>query len=501
MSIRRLAPAALATALLAALLAAAPARAQEAATPAPATSPAPPAAALTPAPPAPAEPALRLAEPTLAVKPRPSPSWWLPPLEVVGISAVISGWNRAVGGDPTFYSTLTSFKNHLNGPWWYDEDKFATNQFGHPYQGHMYFSTARSLGQGFWTSFLHAGFGSLLWEMAGELEPPSVNDQITTTVAGSFLGEILYRLSNRILDGGGGSPSAWRKLAAAAVEPIGGFNRLLYGQKYRLPAERLPLTGELALSFRYAALVRQDGTTGDPSRAWLASARAVQGFPGSGHRFDAPFDYFDITAQVGVDKEPLGRTAVGDFSIHGLLLGTQYGSGASTGLVGLYGSYDFLTPSNFRASSSALGVGTVGQVPFGDFLFQGQGIVSLGYGAGGSLTDMVGRRDYHFGLQGVLFAEAGLVWRDTLWLAFTTREYLVSSKATAERGSWEDMTFSNLDLTWRLFGPHSVKAGLGGARRKAHYPGLPDIDQKAGTLTLAYAWQLGNTLTYSNGPR
>jgi hypothetical protein len=320
-------------------------------------------------------------------------------------------------------------------------------------------------------------------------------------VAGSFLGEILFRLSNRILDGGEGSPSTWRKLAAAAVSPINGLNRLFYGDKYRMPVEQLPLTGELKLAFRASSMVRQDGTTYGNSNAWLASARVVQGFPGSGHGFRAPFDTFDITAQVGINKEATGRTAVGDFSIHGLLLGTSYGSGERAGRVGLYGSYDFLTPSLFRASSSALGVGTLGQYAFGDFLFQGQTILSLGYGAGGSLVDPVGRRDYHFGLQGVFFGEAGLVWSDTLWLAFTTREYLVSGKATAERGSWEDMTFSSLDLTWRVAGPHSVKLELGGSRRSAHYEGQPDIVQRAGTLTLAYAWQLGDTLTYSGRKR
>lgn len=459
-----------------------------------------PVSAGEPAAPAPA-PELRLTPPTLAVRPPAPPNWWLPPLEVLGVTAVLNGTARLASADSTFHSTWDSFVDHLDGPWWYDTDKFATNQFGHPYQGHLYYSSARTLGHGFWTSSAHAFAGSLLWEVGMELEPPSVNDQITTTVAGSFLGEILYRMSNRILDGGGAAPSFWRHLAAAAVSPMNGLNRLFYKDRHRPPAEQLPLTGELKLTFRYAALVKDDGTTADPSRAWLLSARVVQGFPGNGHAFDAPFDYFDLMVQAGIDREVLGAAMVGDFSIHGLLAGLHYGEGERAGLVGLFGSYDYLTPTNFRASSSALGVGTVGQVPFGDFLLQGQAILSVGYGAGGALQEQIGRRDYHFGLQGVFFGEVGLVWRDRLWLAFTAREYLISGKATAEPGSWEDMTFSSLDLTWRIHGPHSVKLELGGARRQAHYDGLPDADQRAGTVAVSYAWQLGDTLTYSRGPR
>jgi hypothetical protein len=444
---------------------------------------------------------LRLAAPDLEGPPRAGPNRWLPPLEVLGVTAVLSAAGRLGSADSTFDTSWDSFVDHLDGPWWYDTDRFATNQLGHPYQGHLYFASARSLGHGFWSSSAHACAGSLLWELGMELEPPSVNDQITTTVAGSFLGEILHRLSGRIIDGGGASPSLWRRIAAAAVSPMDGLNRLLSGDRHRPAAEPRPLAGELKLSYRNAALVQQDGTESDPSRAWLVSAKLVQGFPGGGHAFAAPFDYFDLTVQAGVDRQVAGRSMVGDFSIHGLLVGAPYGAGEQAGVVGLFGSYDYLTPTNFRASSSALGVGTVGQATLGDFLLQGQALLSVGYGAGGALRQPVGRRDYHFGLQGVLYVEAGLVWRDSLGLALTTRQYLISGKASAEPGSWEDMTFSQLDLTWRLHGPHAVKLELGGARRRAHYDGSPDLDQRAGTVAVAYAWQLGDTLTYSRGPR
>ncbi|MBK9517685.1 MAG: DUF3943 domain-containing protein [Anaeromyxobacter sp.] len=446
----------------------------------------------------PTAPELRLTPPGApAVAARP-PSWWLPPLELVGVSTVLSLWGRTMIDDPTFHSTWASFKDHLNGPWWYDEDKFATNQFGHPYQGHLYFSTARTLGHGFWVSSAFAFTGSLLWETAGELEPPSVNDQITTTVAGSFLGEILFRLANRVLDDGGGAPSRWRQLGAAAVSPVNGFNRVLHGDRYRPPPEDLPLTGELTLGFQYAGASKQDGTSLGHTQTGLVSAKVVQGHPGSGHGFRAPFDYFDVRAQIGLSEDAGGASATGNFSIHGLLVGAPFGVGQAKGLWGLYGTYDLLTPTLFRASSSALGIGAVYHVPLGgDFLLQGQAILSAGYGAGGSLQDPVGRRDYHFGLQAVVFTNIGVVWRDTLWLEALGREYFVSGSATAESGSWEDMTFSQLDLTWRFSGPHSVKLETSAERRQARYPGLETIDQSGATLGLAYAYQFGETLTFS----
>src|SRR6185295_261555 len=101
-------------------------------------------------------------------------------------------------------------------------DPFAVNQFLHPYQGSMYQGFARSAGLGFWESFAYTFLGSALWEEAGEHTTPSVNDQIASGIAGSFLGEPLFRISSLLLESGGGNPGFWRELGAGVISPSTG---------------------------------------------------------------------------------------------------------------------------------------------------------------------------------------------------------------------------------------------------------------------------------------
>ena len=44
------------------------------------------------------------------------------------------------------------------------------------------------------------GMGSLMWEFFMETEPAAINDFIATTLSGAMLGEMLYRMSSRIID-------------------------------------------------------------------------------------------------------------------------------------------------------------------------------------------------------------------------------------------------------------------------------------------------------------
>ena len=96
-----------------------------------------------------------------------------------------------------------------------DRDPFAINQFGHPYQGSMYHGFARSAGLSYWESLGYTFAGSAGWEIAGEKTPPSKNDQIATGIGGSFFGEVLFRLSNLLLEGDDREPGFWHKATPA----------------------------------------------------------------------------------------------------------------------------------------------------------------------------------------------------------------------------------------------------------------------------------------------
>ena len=153
-------------------------------------------------------------------------SYVIPAFELTGYLLLLNQFDRHFVEPNAVYRTGTKsfWKNLTDSKWVVDTDPFATNQFLHPYGGSMYYGLARSTGLNFWESFGYASAGSFLWEIGGETGAPSINDQITTPIAGSFLGEPLFRMASMLLESDGGPPGFWRELAAAAISPPTGLN-------------------------------------------------------------------------------------------------------------------------------------------------------------------------------------------------------------------------------------------------------------------------------------
>jgi len=166
-------------------------------------------------------------------------SYLIPALEIPAFLFLLNGYDRLAypnsvepSGEKTYNTNLSTFWDHLNhGPWVVDTDAFNVNQFMHPYQGSMYHGFARSAGLNYWESLLYTNAGSLLWEMGGETSNPSINDQFSSGISGSFFGEALFRMAGLVLERDGGKPGFWRELGAAVLSPSTGFNRLAFGER------------------------------------------------------------------------------------------------------------------------------------------------------------------------------------------------------------------------------------------------------------------------------
>ena len=292
---------------------------------------------------------------------RPGRSYLIPALEIPAYEFLLNLFDRHYTEPKDEYRTTgNTIHTHLtDSRWVLDRDQFSVNQFLHPYGGSVYFGLARSAGLNFWESFLYAGAGSFLWEIAGEKTPPSINDQITTTFGGTFLGEPLFRMANLLLESdNNGKPGFWRELAAAVISPPTGFNRLAFGNRFdevypsHKPATfmRLQVGGTLtSASENVSSSIKEQGAIGDITFTY--------GLPGKpGYTYTRPFDYFDFH---------LTSTTVNtiqSIETRGLLIGTSYASGDSTrGIWGLYGSYDYIAPQIFRVSTTALSLGTTWQ--------------------------------------------------------------------------------------------------------------------------------------------
>ena len=130
-----------------------------------------------------------------------------------------------------------------------------------------------------------------------EKTPPSINDQITTSFGGTFLGEPLFRMANLLLEtGDNGKPGFWRELAAAVISPPTGFNRLAFGNRFdevypsHKPATFMRLRVGATLissSENVSSSVKERGAIGDITFTY--------GLPGKpGYSYTRPFDYFDF---------------------------------------------------------------------------------------------------------------------------------------------------------------------------------------------------------------
>lgn len=140
-------------------------------------------------------------------------------------------WNKFVGGKALANVGPKTWWDNISGRWEWDEDSFHINQWGHPYQGSLYFNSLRTNGYGFWTSAGAAWAGSFLWECCAETKRGSLNDMANTALGGTVLGEMLYRVSALTLDNAAtGRGRAAREIAATIINPVRGFNRLARGQ-------------------------------------------------------------------------------------------------------------------------------------------------------------------------------------------------------------------------------------------------------------------------------
>ena len=420
-------------------------------------------------------------------------SYIIPAIEVVGYLFLLNWYDRNYLADKAIYRTDgNDFWEHLtDSKWIIDDDQFATNQFLHPYGGTVYYGLARSAGLNFWESFLYAAAGSFLWELGGETGPPSINDQITTTFGGTFLGEPLFRMASLLLEGGRGKPGFWRELGAAVISPPTGFNRLVFGNRFDAvypshdPAifTRFQVGGTLTSLFNtqiFSRDIKHSGVTADFSLAY--------GLPGKpGYSYTRPFDYFDFqfTAATANIFESI--------TTRGLLFGTDYAVGDSTrGLWGLYGSYDYISPQVFRVSSSALSLGTTWQSWLSRAVaLQGTALAGAGYGAAGSVH-ITGDRDYHYGATPQALLALRLIFGDRVMIDVTGREYYVTGVLSPEPDAWENIVRGEMSLTWRIYGRHGVAFQYVVSHRDAHYPFVEVRDQTVGTFSLAYVF-LGST--------
>ena len=428
-------------------------------------------------------------------------SYLIPALEIPAFILLLNMYDRlaypneltGVGGQKVYDTNLNTFRDHLlHGPWVVDQDAFGVNQFGHPYQGSMYYGFARSAGLTYWESLLYSNAGSILWELGGENTPPSINDQIASGIAGSFIGEALFRMASLVFEGTGSKPGFWREMGGAALSPSTGFNRYAFGDRFKpiFPNHDPATFWRLRVGVsQYSDFTDRSGTsTIDRNQATIDFSMAY-GLPGKpGYTYERPFDYFHFEfTSLGNAGNPFDNVM-----IRGLLWGKKYEAGESNsyrGIWGVYGGYDYISPSIFRISSTSLSLGTTYQWWLSrSIALQGSALGGIGYAAAGNAAQVVGERDYHYGVapQGLLALR--LILGDRAMFDLTERGYYVSGMGGGDPGGREIINRFNMGFTLRIYGRHALGIQYITSIRDASYPDRADSHQTVGTAALVYTY-------------
>jgi hypothetical protein len=347
----------------------------------------------------------------------------------------------------------------------------------------MYHGIARSNGLGYWPSVAYTFAGSALWEIAGETTPPALNDQVASGIAGSFLGEPLFRISRLLLDRSDDGRGAWRRLASVLASPPTGINDLLVGD----PAGSLAPDAVPFSDIRVQLGVTASPTNGLRSVSSLAIKPRLTmsmdyGYPGNAsYRHERPFDYFRIESSVsGEGLEHL--------STRGLVAGADYGAGRLDGVWGLYGTYDYFAPDDFRFSSTAFSFGTTLQASITDALVvQSSGLLGAGYVAAHAL-EQTDTQDYHYGVAPQALANLRLIAGRRAALDVTAREYYVTGLGGFGTGQRDLIFVGDAWLAVRVFSRHALGFTYQLAGRNADYLELPHQTRSRSTVGVYYTF-------------
>ena len=413
-------------------------------------------------------------------------SYAIPALEILGFDVLVNRVNNQDGGSSDYDVTLSSIRHNLQSAWVTDRDPYAVNQFAHPYQGSMYHGFARSAGLGYWESAGYTFAGSLAWEIAGENTPPAKNDQVASGIAGSFLGEALFRMSSLVLEQGDRMPRFWREAAAAAISPSTGFNRLAFGERFDpiFSSRHAAYYSRLQLGLNSATRNVQGTSTELKRNEVLADFSMEYGLPGEpGYEYDRPFDYFAFQATAS------SANIFENIQTRGLLIGNAYEHGNDyRGVWGLYGSYDYISPQTYRISTTAVSLGTTAQQWLSRTVaLQGTALLGAGYAAVGTLHG-ASEGDYHYGVAPQALLALRLIFGDKASLDLTAREYFVSGIGSGGTAGHDNISRADISFTVPIHKQHAIAIKYLWNLRDATYPFLGNRTQERSTVGLFYSY-------------
>lgn len=337
---------------------------------------------------------------------------WRATVQNVGLNAAVWAFDLyAINEDFARISFRSIRRNIANGLVW-DNDKFSTNLLAHPYIGGIYFNTARSNGLSFWESVPYSFGGSLMWEMLAEVEPPAINDFVSTSIGGIALGEVTHRVSSLILDDSKrGVNRFFRELTGTLVSPARGLNRILTGDAWKVRHKYYSYHDFNQFPVKFSATIGNRFMSDDnylfkKSNVPYLEFDLIYGHPLQ-ETTNQPFDYFNLNAIFNLDGS---QPVVGSVNLAAKLYGKYMEPIPGHKMcLGIFQHFDYFDSKlvtdgsrriPFKISEAvAFGVGLLYQFPTINNVSIRQNSYLNAILLGGSLTDyyFVINRNYNMG--------------------------------------------------------------------------------------------------------
>ncbi|MDO3644017.1 DUF3943 domain-containing protein [Mucilaginibacter sp. L3T2-6] len=241
--------------------------------------------------------------------------------------------------------------------WEFDNDEFQTNQFGHPYHGSNFYSAFRVNGYSFWQAAPAAFAGSYLWETFAENQAPAPNDFINTSYGGIILGEMTYRLSNKIVNNRTrGFKRQVDEVFAFLVNPMNGLHRITTGKWGKVSGNSTERdSSKIYAEFGLGIRTFNNGLHNAQS-GWFGHIKLLYGTPYENYR--VPFSNISVNAEFGKDDS----TRINVVTVYGSLAGWEIASTEKQEhLAVLSANYDYVRNVAFFYGAQSLRINVLSE--------------------------------------------------------------------------------------------------------------------------------------------
>ena len=274
-------------------------------------------------------------------------------IETISTNIIVNRLDAWVLGFDWAKVTADHWKDNLHAGFQTDGDPFATNLFGHPYHGSMFFNSARQHGASFWGSIPYVMLGSWTWEHFGETFPASEIDWNTTTLGGVFLGEMTHRLAAHLLRSDKRRDHRFvRNLTALIINPMVQINGLMNSEIYNSIRDdnqrEFPVRSQFSVG--YGRKFNFDNNISDRSVVHMNYSLMYGDFFDNDRQYQ-PFDYFILRSWLELFTSGASEKNYFSLMAHAPLWKIHKNRGS---IFSLSSHYDFLHNQAFKIGAISL---------------------------------------------------------------------------------------------------------------------------------------------------